>query len=64
MISLQSLFLSATTAFLTRYADGSPNGLVNKGITVLFSIIPKYKYSVFDIFITVHTIDNPRNSKR
>ena len=41
MISLQSLFLSAITAFLTRYADGSPNGLVNKGITVLFSIIPK-----------------------
>lgn len=41
MISLQSLFLSATTAFLTRYADGSPNGLVNKGITELFSIIPK-----------------------
>lgn len=63
MISLQSLFLSATTAFLTRYADGSPNGLVNKGITELFSIIPNQIFC-FDIFITVHTIDNPRNSKR
>ena len=64
MISLQSLFLSATTAFLTRYADGSPNGLVNKGITGLFSIIPKSNILFLIFSLQFTTIDNPRNSKR